>query len=165
MSCCYDNPNQRKQFLLQEGPNVYEKNQIKRWKNQILFCLVVFLLGFFVVYIPLTIGCAKVDNESWKLYKYESRCWSEGFGDYANEGLLAGLIMGFGFSGAITVLVVWCRSTIPINLDESSSSTSTSSNNEPENASHQTKEKEFAHVSTSDNNTSSTAVTDYSSIV
>jgi len=65
-------------------------------------------VGLFGLYLPLTILCAKADHDRWKPYKGEGECWSEGSGAYANLGIAAGALMGFGVGGLI-ILLAWLK--------------------------------------------------------
>lgn len=62
--------------------------------------------GFVVLYLPLTILCARADGDRWKLYKGEGDCWSEGGeGTGISLGLFAGAIMGFSLAGLCVTLM------------------------------------------------------------
>lgn len=66
--------------------------------------------GFFFLYLPLTILCARADHRPWRLYPGDSlNCMSEG-GDFlfGNLGLLAGLAMGAGFAGLLCIFLCGC---------------------------------------------------------
>ena len=48
----------------------------------------VFLIGFFLLYLPLTFICANADDEPWTLFKGDGDCWSTG-------GSMPGVYTGF----------------------------------------------------------------------
>lgn len=73
----------------------------------------VLALGFVCLYIPLTILCARKDEDAYALWKGDGYCWSEGNTDgYAHLGLAAGLVMGVGVTGIMYALF-FMRATIP----------------------------------------------------
>jgi len=75
-------------------------------KKQALVFAGIFAFGFLVLYLPLTIICARADGARWKLYPTEGECWSEGgSAPGADLGLLAGAVMGFGLAGLLVVAV------------------------------------------------------------
>jgi len=73
--------------------------------------------GLLLLYLPLTIMCAQADNDSWMPYKGDGDCWSEG-GNMTgmNLGLAAGVIMGTGFGGLLSIL--WCGYSCGFRQDE-----------------------------------------------
>lgn len=67
----------------------------------------VFLIGCFGLYLPLTFICANADGESWALFKGDGECWSTGGSAPGFVlGFFAAAVIGVGFGGWVVTL---CR--------------------------------------------------------
>jgi len=67
----------------------------------------VFLIGCFGLYLPLTFICANADGESWALFKGDGECWSTGGSAPGFVlGFFAAAFLGVGFGGLVVTI---CR--------------------------------------------------------
>ena len=78
-------------------------------KQHLLAYLLILCFGFFGLYVPLTIICAKADDAEWALFKGDGKCWStEGYTNDApgvNIGRFAGIFIGVGVGGLVVTLL------------------------------------------------------------
>ena len=75
-------------------------------KQHLLAYLLILCFGFFGLYVPLTIICAKADDAKWALFKGGGQCWStEGDMPGVNIGTFAGIFIGVGVAGLVVTLL------------------------------------------------------------
>jgi len=65
----------------------------------------LFDFGCICLYLPLTVFCAVADGDTWMPYKNYGSCWSRSDRRYLVLGAAAGICIGIGLLGFLTMLI------------------------------------------------------------
>ena len=94
-------------FMLRRKEGYFTK------KDKIRHCLpyfIVLLIGFFGLYLSLTLKCANYDGKSWALWRLGGKCWIDTVSNDDMKGFRLGFfaaaLIGVGFGGLVVNL---CR--------------------------------------------------------